>query len=113
MSIESINEEEKVIFKSLLNFFRTHKYDEKNKEIDGVLEEAITRIFQLEMKKMGLKYEPGKDNFKNDVVMKIISNPKKTLRGYQRKGATLDFNGKIIARKRPRVVYNKANLYKE
>ncbi len=113
MSTKEINEEEKIIFNSLLNFFKTNKNSsDVDKEVDGILEEAITRVFQLEMKKLNFKYNPYRDRLQNDVVMKIIDDPKKTLRGWQKRGKTLEYNGKIVYKKRPRVVYNKAKLFK-
>ena len=111
MSRAEINEEEKIIFKSLLKFFETNKYSDMDKEIDGILEEAISRVFQLEMENLNLKYNPDSNNFKNDIIMKIIDDSKKTIRGNEKSGKKIEFGEKVLYKKKSKIVYNKANLY--
>ncbi len=107
----NINEEEKSIFKSLIHFFETHKFSDMDKEIDGILEETINVVFQLEMKRLNIRYNSDKAYFKNDVIMRIINDCKKNIRGSEKNGKKLEYDSKTIFRKRPRITYNKANLY--
>ena len=94
-----------------MNYFENNELDFNDTQLLQKMQNAITRIFQLEIEELGYSYKPNRDNSENTFELSFINDPKATFRGQYNSGARLD-NGKFIQGK-PSIKYNIVALYED
>lgn len=95
-----------------MNYFESNELDFNDTQLLQRMQNAITRIFQLEIEELGYSYRPDRDDSKNTFGLSFINDPQATFRGQHNSGARLEENGKFI-QGRPSIKYNIAALYED
>ena len=95
-----------------MNYFESNELDFNDTQLLQRMQNAITRIFQLEIEELGYSYRPDRDDSKNTFELSFINDPQATFRGQHNSGARLEENGKFI-QGRPSIKYNIAALYED
>ena len=94
-----------------MNYFESNELDFNDTQLLQRMQNAITRIFQLEIEELGYSYRPDRDDSKNTFELSFINDPQATFRGQHNSGARFE-NGKFI-QGRPSIKYNIAALYED
>ena len=94
-----------------MNYFESNELDFNDTQLLQRMQNAITRIFQLEIEELGYSYRPDRDDSKNTFELSFINDPQATFRGQHNSGDRLK-NGKFI-QGRPSIKYNIAALYED
>ena len=56
---------------SFMNYFKDHRLDFNDTELLKKMQNAITRVFQLEIEELGYSYNPNRDDSENTFRIKI------------------------------------------
>lgn len=92
-----------------MNYFENNELDFSNTQLLQKMQNAISKIFQLEIEELGYTFNPNRDNSQNTFELTFINDPKATFRGQHNSGARLE-NGQFVQGK-PSIKYNIAVLY--
>lgn len=92
-----------------MNYFENNELDFSNTQVLQKMQNAISKIFQLEIEELGYTFNPNRDNSQNTFELSFINDPKATFRGRHNSGARLE-NGQFVQGK-PSIQYNIAALY--
>lgn len=83
-----------------MRYFENNSLDFNNTQLLQQMQNAITRIFQLEIEELGYSYRPDRDDSENTFGLRFINDKSITGRGYYLGGS------------KPSIVYNTASLYR-
>lgn len=81
MTREERNNIEKAEVKKIFDFITNNVFDINNKQHVSYIEDALTRMFTLEVEQMGLRFDPSLDDEHNDAILRIINDKNFGLRG--------------------------------
>ena len=94
-----------------MNYFENNELDFNDTQLLQRMQNAITRIFQLEIEELGYSYSPDRDDSKNTFGLYFVNDAKDTRGGWQSAGRSWK-DGEIIQEK-PTITYNIARLFKD
>ena len=77
-----------------MNYFENNELDFSNTQLLQIMQNAISKIFQLEIEELGYTFNPNRDNSQNAFELTFINDPKATFRGQHNSGARLE-NGQL------------------
>ena len=95
--------------KKLLQFFKNNKLDRSNEQAMNMIQDAIIRVFQLEVEELGYKFDL-RDPTHNTFKLHFINDANDNTRGEQIQPKKITENGVELLT--PEITFNKYTMYK-
>lgn len=95
--------------KKLMNYFENHQLDVNDTKVLETMQDALTKIFQVEIEELGYSYDPQRADNENTFDLQFINDSSLTWRGEHSSGGRLQKEQFIQGK--PKISYNIANLY--
>lgn len=104
MTREEKNNLQKAEIENILNFFKDNQLDMNNTEMINKIKNAITRVFELEIREMGYIFNSKGNISKNTFELKFVNDDKLTWRGRYFCGKKVEKG--IVVQQKPLIEYN-------
>lgn len=104
MTREEKNRLQRLEIEKILRFFKDNQLDMNNTEMINKIKNAITRVFELEIREMGYIFNSKGNISKNTFELKFVNDDKLTWRGIYFCGKKVEKG--IVVQQKPLIEYN-------